>query len=117
MKIIKSIHFKPSNSSGNITLPLKWVLVLPFLCKIIGVSKPPPKDPIDTAHLRDYPYCGSMYYQPRAHDNKASGRSVNTKDSRNYYRWLAYLTQRNWQSDGSGEWEEQTCTGAIITDR
>ena len=115
MKIIKSISYKRIKVYAIINVPMKSVLVMSFLCVINGGFGARPIDIIDHAHLKDYPYCGSMHYESKVHPREASGRSVNTKDSKNYYRWLAFLIRHNLQADGS--YRNSRCTGSIITER
>ena len=115
MKIIKSISYKRTKCYAIINVPIKSVLVMLFLCAINGGFGAHPIDLIDHTHLTDYPYCGSMHYESKVHPRKARGRSVNTKDSKNYYRWLAHLIRQNLQADGS--YRKSRCTGSIISER
>ena len=70
---------------------------------------------IDKDHLKDYPYCGQM----QDTENKAKGRTVNSKDSENSrdrrYRWVALLLRTI--EAGKAVQTKKMCTGSVITDR
>ena len=66
---------------------------------------------IDPDHLREYPYCGSMYY-PSVH---ATGRVANAKDGNKHYRWVMVLVRSTLMK--SNTYDSGFCSGSVITDR
>ena len=72
---------------------------------------------IDQDHLKNYPYCGSMFY-PSLNLNyvgKSSGRVTNSKMAKNIYRWIVKLNGKNLIK--GGKLRGYSCSGSVITER
>ena len=64
---------------------------------------------IDTQHLEQYPYCGSMDYSGNSHGSSA--RVANSESPKEFYRWTVYQIRLIHNK------HESRCSGTIITDR
>ena len=64
---------------------------------------------IDTQHLEQYPYCGSMDYSGNSHGSSA--RVANSESPKEFYRWTVYQIRLIHNK------HELRCSGTIITDR
>ena len=64
---------------------------------------------IDSQHLEQYPYCGSMNYI--GNKPASSARVVNSKTPKEVYRWIVLQIRLKYKK------HESTCGGTIITDR
>ena len=72
---------------------------------------------IDEDHLKNYPYCGSMFY-PSLNPNyvgKSTSRVTNSKMAENVYRWIVKLNRKNLVN--AGDLKTTSCSGSVITER
>ena len=103
------------------------------LCSKQGYGDGPfdKKNMIDSDHLKEYPYCGSML--PSDNTKEPSGRAVNAEPSKELYRWVVYMKKETFLL--AGETKEKKpeeklkkpkkeqksrlfdCSGTVITDR
>ena len=80
------------------------------LCKKPGGDDIDKKIMVDLDHLKEYPYCGSMYHFD------ASGRAVNAEKSNKLYRWVVHIKRRNYYPKNKNR-KTTICSGTVITDR
>ena len=72
---------------------------------------------IDQYHLKEYPYCGSMYYPSLNQQfvGKFTGRVVNSHLAKKVYRWIVQLIRTNLLKDG--DFGTSFCSGSVITEK
>ena len=95
---VESIHIDKFNAYRILILDF-WIPIRPRFGS----------EMIDSQHLQLYPYCGSMDY--KGNNQATSGRVINSKTPKDFYRWTVLLKRFTYQKYMS------YCTGTIITDR
>ena len=92
-----------------------WLNIFLLFCMLKGFRCD--NSMIDKDHLKNYPYCGSMFY-PSLNPNysgKSSGRVTNSKMAKNVYRWIVKLNRKNLAF--AGDLRTSSCSGSVITER
>ena len=77
------------------------------------------KNMVDSDHLKEYPYCGSMLKDFKSPWD-ATGRAVNAELAKNLYRWVVYIKKKTFYLKSKGKQKppkKSSCSGAVITDR
>ena len=76
----------------------------------------PDNSMIDENHLKEYPYCGSMYQNQRP--TTATSRIVNSKDATKHYRWVVLVSRQNVRAPQYIDSPDSAqCSGSVITER
>ena len=110
LKMHKDVTFFTKCFNNNLRYLRKILLIWVIFCAFKSLNAD--DSWIDQYHLREFPYCGSMYHLP--HEYK--GRVANAQAGKKYYRWTVLVATFNIRNQ-PGKTKTTYCGGTVITDR